>query len=144
MKRKKRVISSLVLTLAISATCGLSVSAARVQGIIGDESNPTAAYDYSFKNPFFPWSCVKGYTNTTFLVDDCTIDAGFEAYSYIRGTSDDGLASTEKTAYVEKGTNYARTGDISMDGYTKECHSTHRSVYPNGGIDFSKSLDSSD
>lgn len=144
MKSVKKIISSLVLVLVISAVCGLSVSAARAQGTIGDANNPTAVYDYSFKNPFFPWSCVKGYTNTTFLVSQSTINTGFDAYSYICGTSDDGLASAEKTAYVEKGTNYAQTGDISLDGYTKNCHSTHRSVYPKGNIDFSKSLNSSD
>lgn len=102
MKRTKKFAASLVAALAISATFGLSVSAAREQGTIGDEYNPSAAYDYSFKNPFFPWSCVKGYTNTTFLVSQSTINAGFDAYSYICGTSDDGLANAEKTAYVEK------------------------------------------
>lgn len=144
MKKAKKFTVSLVVALAISTTCGLSVSAARDQGVIGDENNPVAAYDYSFKNPFFPWGSVTGYTNTSFVVSKSTIDSGFYAYSYIYGESDDKLASAEKTAYVEKGTNYAHTGDISINGYTKDCHSTHKSVYPDGNIDFSKSLNSSD
>ncbi len=144
MKRTKRFKTSLMLALTILVTYGLSVSAARDQGTIGDEDNPVAAYDYSFKNPLFPWSCVTGYSNTSFVVSKSTIDSGFYAYSYIYGESDDKLANAEKTAYVEKGTNYAETGEISLNGYTQNCHSTHKSVYPNGGIDFSKSLNSSD
>lgn len=144
MKKTKKITVSLVAALTISAACGLSVSAARDQGIIGDENNPAAAYDYSFKNPFFPWGCVTGYSNTSFVVSTSTIDSGFYAYSSIYGESDDKLANAEKTAYVEKGTNYAHTGDISINGYNKDCHSTHKSVYPDGNIDFSKTLNSSD
>lgn len=144
MKKTKKITVSLVVALTIAAMGGMSASAARDQGIIGDVNNPAAAYDYSFKNPFFPWGNVSGYSNTSFVVSKSTIDSGFYAYSYIYGESDDGLASAEKIAYVEKGTNYANTGDIIINGYSKNCNSTHRSVYPNGSIDFSKTLNSSD
>lgn len=144
MRKTKKISVSLMVALTITATCGLSVSAARDQGTIGDENDPVAAYDYSFKNPFFPWNSVTGYSNTSFVVSKSTIDSGFYAYSYIYGESDDKLANAEKIGYVEKGTNYAHTGDISLNGYTKNCHSTHKSVYPDGNIDFSKSLNSSD
>lgn len=144
MRNTKKFAVSLMAALTITATCGLSALAARDQGAIGDKNNPVAAYDYSFKNPVFPWSSVTGYSNSSFVVSKSTIDSGFYAYSYIYGESDDKLANAEKIGYVEKGTNYAHTGDISLNGYTKNCHSTHKSVYPDENINFSKSLSSSD
>ena len=139
---KKKLIISMVLALATSSIFGISASAARSQGAIGDPNNPTAAYDYTLRNPLLPWDCVKGYSNTTFVVDQTTIKNGFSAYSYIYAKSNDGNTTASKTTYVTKGTNYARTGDISLNGHKKNCNSTHKSVYAAKSINQTKYLNS--
>lgn len=142
MNKTKKVATLLALAMVVSSAFGLSASAARAQGAIGDENNPSAAYDYTLRNPLFPWDCVKGYSSTSFVVSQSTINSGFSAYSYIYAESNDGKANAAKTDYVDKGTNNADTGDIALNGYTKDCHSTHKSVYSAGGINFSKNLNS--
>lgn len=142
MMNLKKSVALLAFVMLVSSAFGLSASAARAQGSIGNTENPSAAYDYTLRNPLLPWDCVKGYSNTSFVVSQSTINSGFTAYSYIYAVSNDGKEDASKTAYVQKGTNYAHTGDIALNGYTKDCHSTHKSVYSAGGINFSKNLNS--
>jgi len=131
----KKFIATVVLCVSV-ASVSLVASAARDQGAA---CNDKLAYDYSLKSPWL-WGDVKGYSNSTFIVDYSVIKAGFDGYSSINIKSDDGLAGSNKTVRVKKGTNYAETGNVTVDGYSGECSSTHRSWYTQGGVSHSGSL----
>lgn len=143
MNKIKKLTTLLALTMVTSSAITIPAFAARAQGTIGSSTNPSAAYDYTLRNPVLPWDCVKGYSASTFIVSDSVIDAGFNAYSYIYAESNDHIKKAQKTMYVPQGTNHADTGDIELEGYKDNCHSTHKSVYSAKGINFTKTLNSS-
>lgn len=117
----KKIFVITLTTLFISLLGATTVFAARTQGSVEN----ILIYDYTLRVPVLPWDCVQGYSNTTFNLDYSYIQSGISGQSKILASSNDGKLSANKTAYVQKGTNYARTGDIKLDGYKKDCKSTH-------------------
>lgn len=134
MKVKKKV--SLFITIVICLISVMSVAVfAEHTGYITVDGVDKAAYNYDMSYSWWPWSDVKAYSNTSFIVPYDVIKAGFTAYSSVSLTgTESNPATISKTVPVGAGTNYARTGNISLDGHRRDAYSEHRSVYSAEGV----------
>ena len=134
MKAKKKISLCIAIVLCLASVMSIAVFAEHT-GYITVNGVDKAAYNYDMSYSWLPWTDVKAYSNTSFIVSYDVIKAGFNAYSSVSLTgTESNPATMSKTVYVGEGTNYARTGDISLDGHRDDAYSEHRSVYNADGV----------
>lgn len=136
MKTKRKVIVCMLLALCLASTFAIFSSA-----VTGYDSTGIAVYNYDISVSWWPWSDVKAYSNTSFVLSSDEIMSGFDAYSsvFLSGTESN-PDTVSKIVHVSAGTNYAHTGDVSLDGHRKDSFSIHKSVCAAHDVDHEMTL----
>lgn len=127
----------LVFVMTILITC-IGVNSVFAARSTGADSTGRITYDYKLSCSIWPWTSIGGYTNTTFVLTEAQYNAGFTGKSNINIEYDyDYSKYVYKTVSVTEGTNYARTGTVTLKGYRSNCTSSHTSILKLNGKTYS-------